>query len=216
MGLDKNIVTALFKDRENNIWVLSESMILLFNPFTRQHKVVRLTNPSNGSRYSIFYDMCETANGYWIAAYGTGLIETDKSMKLKRVISSANGLSNNAVYKVFAFRDSMVIVTSNNGLSVIKPYENSIKNYYQSDGLHSNAFENFCGYQDEKLLYAGGVNGFTGINPAAFSINSIAPKLYFTQIQTKTNSSLLDTSSLSMDQFSIPHNWLQATIFFGP
>jgi signal transduction histidine kinase/ligand-binding sensor domain-containing protein len=215
LGLDKNIVTALFKDRKNNIWVLSESMILQFNPFTGQHRVVRLTNPFNGSRYSIFYDMCETGSSYWIAAYGTGLIETDKSMKLKRVISSANGLSNNAVYKVFAVEDSLVMVTSNNGLSVIKPYQNSIKHYYQSDGLHSSAFENFCGYQDKKRIYAGGVNGFTGINPAAFSVNTTAPKLYFTQIQIKTSTLMMDTSSLSMKLFSVPDNWLQTTVFFS-
>jgi len=215
LGLNTNIINAVFQDKQHNVWVLSESMLLHFDPITYKHKPLVLKDPVTGKRCSIFFDMCETAHSYWFAAYGTGLVETDKQLVVKRIISDDQGLCNNGVYKIFSYDDSLVIATSNNGISVVAEGSQDVKNYYQEDGLHADAFESFCGYQDKEVIYAGGLNGFTAIEPRMFAANQIAPRLYFTQIKTETGASVQDTSNLLLERQVIPNNWLQTTVSFS-
>lgn len=214
LKLDNDIVNALYKDRKGQLWVLSEEQLFLFNPLTGSCRSFRFPKITGGY-YSILFDICETRDSYWIAAYGTGLIETDKQMRLRRIISTKEGLCNNGVYKAFAYRDSLVMVTSNNGMSVLNLPANKIRNYYQQDGMQSSGFEQFCGAWQDDRFYAGGVNGFTLIRPRYFTANTIPPALYITRVKSDTKSGIADTTNLSLSTLAIPSNVLQTTVSFA-
>ncbi|ACU61740.1 histidine kinase [Chitinophaga pinensis DSM 2588] len=207
LRLDNDIINALYKDKKGQLWVLSEEQLFLLDP---------LTDSCTSFRFQrILFDMCETSNGYWIAAYGTGIIETDRQLRVRRIISAKEGLSNNGVYKIFPYRDSLIAVTSNNGLSVLDISGKRIRNYYQQDGLHSSGFEQFCGTRDKQSFYAGGVNGFTQVFPAYFSVNHQPPALYITRVNSETRNGILDTTDLQLSSIEIPNNVLQTTINFA-
>jgi hypothetical protein len=64
-------------------------------------------------------------------------------------------------------------------------------------------------------IYAGGVNGFTVIEPAGFSTNIIPPKLYFTGAEMKTATGKTDTSNILMSSLTVPNDVIQTTILFA-
>src|SRR6185503_12460743 len=112
----------------------------------------------------LFFDICEAQNYYWIATYGTGIIQLDSAYRIKKIFTVKDGLSNSGVYKVFNYGNKKLFITTNNGLSVLNLENYTFNNYYQEDGLHSNAFEEACGVYRNKKIYAGGVGGFTIID----------------------------------------------------
>jgi signal transduction histidine kinase/ligand-binding sensor domain-containing protein len=210
-----SIIDFLYKSRNGKAFILTEKSVIDFNPITGHYTTYTITDENTGTVLSNFMDMCETADSYWIATYGNGLIETDKRFRIKRIIATSDGLSNNCVYRTFSFRDSFVIATTNYGLSVINCVTNHIRNSFQSDGLQSDFFEQLCGYQSGNKIYAGGVNGFTIIEPEYFYMNRQSPKLYLDNIKIETKSGITDTSNFSLAEITIPNNALQTTITFS-
>lgn len=215
LHLEDGIINAIFKDREGTAWILSVSSINRFDPLSGNTTTFQLKDPHSKGNCNILFDMCETRDRYWFAAYGMGLIGTDKKMNVIRVIAEKDGLCNNGVYKVFPYKDSLILVTSNNGLSVLDLPDNRLKSYFESDGLQSNAFEQFCGFSGDSTMYAGGVNGFTVIFPKQFSNNRVPPRLYYTRAEMAGRASLFDTTDLNLASLRVPNDVVQTTIFFS-
>lgn len=215
LALGNNVVNALFKDSRGRLWVLSINTVFLFDPITGSCQTFHITDPATRQPCGILFDICETKNSFWLAGYGTGLIETDKQLHFRQIISIKEGLSNNGVYKVFHYHDSLVLITSNNGLSVFDIADHLVRNYYAPDGLQSNSFEQFCGANDGDRIYAGGVNGFTRIDPAFFRINKVPPDLYISRVKIDLPSGSLDTTNMSLGKLTVPNNALQTTVYFS-
>lgn len=214
--LDQDNISSIYKDMAGKVWVLSANSLSLFDPLSGKSSRRVLAGAASSQTSDILLDMCETRNSYWFAVYGKGLVETDKALRLKRVVSKTSGLCNDGVYKVFAVSDSVVLVTSNDGLAVVNVHSNRIRNYYEQDGLHSNSFEQFCGYSSNPdTIYAGGVNGFSIIYPRNFRMNTTPPGLYINRIRMDATSGSRDTSNLQMTSLKIPSDVYQTTIFFS-
>ncbi len=214
--LDQENISSFYKDKEGRVWVLSTNSLSQFDPLTSKSSRHLITGAASSQTSDILLDMCETHDSYWFAVYGKGLVETDKQLHLKRVVSKTSGLCNNGVYKVFAVGDSVILVTSNDGLAVVNVHNNKIRNYYEQDGLQSNSFEQFCGYsRNADTIYAGGVNGFSVIYPRNFFMNTTPPELYINRIKMDATSGSRDTTNLQMTALEIPSDVYQTTIFFS-
>lgn len=213
--LDDGTINSIYKDRAGQVWVLSEHSMVRFDPFNGIGVCIHLRDPVSRQNCSILFDICETADSYWIAAYGMGLIEADKQMQVKRILSERDGLCNNGVYKVFSHHDSLVIITSNSGISVVNVKNRGIRNFFESDGLQSNSFEQFCGVSKNETIYTGGVNGFTRIFPDNLTVNQNPPELYITNIRMDHPSGSVDTSGLNVSYLEVPANVYQTTIYFS-
>jgi len=211
LPLNDELVNCIYNDRTGNIWILSVNTVFRFNPIDGSYQSYAVKIPP----YGILFDMCESANHYWMAAYGVGLIKTDKQFRIQQIISAREGLSNNGVYKVFSFADSLVLVTSNNGLSVLNTNTGRIKRYSQSDGLQSDAFEQFCGASYGDAIYTGGLNGFSRIRPAFFKEDTVRPVVNISSVQVKTAHGFSDTTDLKLQTLKIPSDVLQTSIFFS-
>ncbi len=208
------IIDYLFKNRLGKLFVVAENSIFLVDPLSGKSVRYYIKKSTTGEYASNLMDMCETADSYYIATYGSGIIQTDKELNWQRQITTQNGLCNDNVYRLFPYHDSLLIASTNFGLAVINLLTHKISNYYESDGLHSSSFEQLCGYQGKDFIYAGGVNGFTIIDPSRFTINSTPPVFYFTGIQVQTKEGTLDTSNFQLEELDIPNDWLQTNVSF--
>ncbi|WP_153800269.1 ligand-binding sensor domain-containing protein [Foetidibacter luteolus] len=212
--LASDIVNRVYKDKTGRLWVLSDQIISLLNSdFSVQRELSYHRSASDSVLY--YFDICETKSGFWIAAYGTGLLQLDDKFNLVKVYSKANGLCDNGVYKLFNYNDSLLVVTTNNGLSTFDLVHEKFKNYYSKDGLHNDAFEENVGRFYNGLIYAGGLKGFTVIDPSKFTTNPLPPRVYFTSVTIQYKNAVSDTTDVEIGRLVIPAEWLQASIKFS-
>ncbi|MEY2917802.1 MAG: hypothetical protein RIS73_1516, partial [Bacteroidota bacterium] len=125
-----------------------------------------------------------------------------------------DGLSNDGVYKIFPYKNNLII-TTNYGLSVFDVKNKIFKNYYRSDGLHSNNFEEAVGFVERDTIYTGGIRGISVINPDLMYQNTKAPTLFISSINLKSSLGSKDSSNLFYKSCTIPDNTTQVTIHFS-
>ncbi len=213
--LKSDIVNSVYKDRKNKIWILSDNSFAIYDPVNKKVENHELLNDQTGKSLNLFFDVCEASSSFWLASYGSGIVHLDGNYKIKDVISTSHGMANAGVYKIFPVGDTLLYVTSNNGLCRISIPDYSVSNYFERDGLHSNAFEESCGIIKNGKIYAGGPNGFTIINPGYFTTNRAAPRLYINRVAINTRTGLTDTFDLSLKSITIPNDVLQVTVHFS-
>ncbi|PWK80174.1 histidine kinase/DNA gyrase B/HSP90-like ATPase [Mucilaginibacter oryzae] len=214
-ALAANIVNTVYRDKMKNIWVLSDKKITILDSSLSRSKILSFYDSQNKQAYNIYFDMCEAGNNYWVAAYGTGIIQLGTDYKIRNIYTTKNGLSNAGIYKIFNVGDSSLVITSNNGISILNLNTRKFKNYYQQDGLHSNSFEEACGFMKDGIIYAGGVKGFTIIDPSKFRINTIAPRVYINRISMETGRRSFDTSSIRIKRLIVPNDVIQTSLYFS-
>jgi ligand-binding sensor domain-containing protein len=205
--LTSNIVNNIYRDSRQRLWVLSDNTINILSPDLTTSR--ELTFP-----HKLYFDMCEAGGYYWLASYGSGLIQLDSSLTITRIINTGTGLANDGVYQLYDLA-AKLLVTTNNGISVVDLNTFKCHNYYSNDGLHSNGFEEVCGLRKGGYIYAGGLNGFTIIDPTRFGEDTIPPLFYFQDVRTQTRAGLLDTANLRLADLTIPNTWLQTNIGFA-
>ena len=192
-------------------FILSDENICIYD--VSQNLISKIRLPED--HYTIFFDLTWYKGFYYLASYGKGILKLDSNFNLKKVISSSNGLSNNGVYKLLTWQDSLLFITTNNGLNVYNDVDGSIRKYYKSDGIHGNIFEETSGNILNDKLYVGGVDGITIINPANLHTNIKKPPVYFSNIRIELqNNKQLDTLNINSKKILIPSGWLQVNIEF--
>jgi len=207
--LRSNKTSSVYLDSKNRLWIIYGNDVALYNPLRKSIQNLNISLPG-----SIHMDVCEWKNQFWIASYGSGIIELDKSYKIKKVYGESDGLSSSSVFKIIPLNDSNLIVSSTNGLSVLNIYSKKISTYFEDDGLQSNVFDNISGVRYKNLIFLGGQNGFTKIDVEKFKQNTEAPNLYFLNTRTETKDSLLETTNIQMNELKIPNDWIQTKISF--
>jgi Y_Y_Y domain/Histidine kinase-, DNA gyrase B-, and HSP90-like ATPase/Histidine kinase len=212
--LASGIVNKVYQDNNKNIWVLSDNAITIISDNWTNHKIIKLYDSTRKQPTGLFFDICEAGGDYWVASYGTGIIQIGTDLKTKTIYSTNNGLSDDGVYQLYRSKN-IILITTNYGLSVFNAQSKKFQNYYKNDGLHSNYFEEEAGMMKDGILYSGGVNGFTVINPELFYGNSIQPQLYIDRVVTKNAKEQIDTSNLFLQSFTIANNVLQTSVYFS-
>ena len=208
------LINRILKIDDENLIVVSETEVYKFNFNTQECKIVFKKKNLNLNNSGVFMDICKQGSNYYIGTYGLGLIKLDTNFNFKQLISTKDGINNIGIYRVFSFNDSLVAITTNNGFSIYNSKNNFAKNYFQEDGLHSNAFEETSGFQQGDSIFAGGIKGFTIFDTKKYTTNSIAPKLYFDNITINTSTNIIDTTNLFLQKLEIPNNYIQAKISF--
>jgi signal transduction histidine kinase len=211
--LASNVINTVKLIDNRFIVVHDKAISILDNEITNVvHK--ELKNSQN-QVITILMDLVKTPRHYWISAYNTGLVRLDTAFNVEKIYTIKDGLADLGVYSLFNVADSSIYITTDNGLSVFDIAEDKFYNYYSKDGLHSNIFEEGCGIvgKDGKI-YAGGVNGYSVINPAARKKNIISPLLFFDKILIKTQNAEIDTIDLTIKKIIVPDNVLQTKIMF--
>lgn len=215
-AIKENVINTVFKDNKGYAWILSDNSVAIFDASKMSIDYLQVENIKAKEKYSIFFDACFFNNKYYIASYGAGILEFSSGRNFLKKISVSDGLTNNGVYKIIPYKDTLLIVTTNRGINILNSENKIIKTYFEEDGLQSDIFEERAGSLFKNYVYAGGVNGFTIIDPSKFTVNTTPPVFYFTNIKvsTKDSANNIDTSNLEMKKFDIPNSWLQTNISF--
>ena len=214
MQLRENIINNVISLSKDSFAVLGNESFTIVDFTNRICKALSLKT-SSGKDYVLFFDMCRAKDKYYLSSYGMGVIVLDKNFKILDNISTIDGLSNNGIYKLLPVGDSLLFITTNNGLNIYNTITGNIKSFYQSDGLHGDAFEETSGNIYKNTLFAGGANGFTTIYPNYIKTNSKPPLIYFNKVHIElTGANQFDTTNLEAKYFTIPNNVIQTNIYF--
>lgn len=216
LSLKSNILNRLYptKDKERVI-ILCDNQLSVYHIRTGQIVPVSLINPFTSLPLNIMLDICESGGYFWAAVYGTGIVQLDQQFRLLKIYGLKEGLVTSEIYKIIPVRDKLFL-SSNRGIMLFNTGNQRVRLFTKEEGLQANEFEEYSGLAANGMIYFGGVNGLTRIDPALVRENPIPPRFYFTHIgvQTKDKTRQIDSSDLLIDQIAIPDNWLQAAISF--
>lgn len=215
MQLDNNTIKTIYKIRENVFCVLTVSSLIYMDYTTQTSKRIHVPRNNSNEEYALFFDMCRFRNKYYLSSYGNGVLVLDTNFNIKNIISAEKGLSNNGVYKLLPWKDSLLFMTTNLGLNVLQVNSDSIRHYFKSDGLHGDVFEETSGNILENRIYAGGPDGFTMIFPGHLDANASPPLLYINHLTIDLPNKNIDTINTEATHFSIPADALQTNIYFS-
>lgn len=211
----ENVVNRVIPIGKELVCILGDEGISIVDFFKK--KLTTFKYKSNaGKRCSYYMDLCSVKERHYLAVYGVGVIILDQNFSKIGEINSTTGLSNNGVYKVLPWKDSLLFITSNNGLNSFNIANGKITTYYDVDGLQSNVFEETSGTIYKNTLFAGGANGFTAIYPNLLNANKKAPSLYVDRITLVHNDNgVSDSTNLLIKKLDISNTVVQANIFFS-
>jgi signal transduction histidine kinase len=210
-GIPKN-ANGFLKDTRNNLWILSDLSIAKINLLSGKKQVIQTVGKNSTSPSGLNIDICEQGNKLWVAAYGMGLLRLSSEGMIEKRYGKANGIGNLGLYKLFSLNDSSLIVTSNNGLYVFNTKTEKANGYYEKNGIHSNSFEQNCGYQRNDTIFAGGQKGITVINTSELTKKQSTPPIYFGNISIEANSGIKDTFNVSLSKLIIPKDIIRLKI----
>ena len=199
-------VIPVYIDRydESNILVCSSNAsIIKVNLETKESTVYpAIQNIAAGARH--FYLGKEEC---WIATEG-GLVQLDKkTMKVKKVWTTKDGLSNHFIYAVHGDRNGDIWFTSNKGLSQIIRSKNKVVNYGLANGLQSLEFNSAsCLFSKQEELFFGGINGMNIIQPVQAKSQSIPRTPQITKISVMNKSLITDSSHTELSQLTLQRN----------
>jgi len=215
LPLKENVINNVVSVSEDQFAVLGDQAFTLIDLANRSSKTLPLKT-NTGKDYVLFFDLCRIKDKYYLGSYGMGIIVLDKNFTILGNISTINGLSNNGIYKLLPWRDSLLFITTNNGLNIYDPGTGAIKQFFKTDGLHDDTFEETSGNIYNNIVFAGGANGFTAIYPNNIRANDHPPVVYFSNVQIELKGSKqFDTSNLDAKKFIIPNNVIQTNIYFS-
>lgn len=215
-AIESNTINRLYVDKQDHLWVICDNCFSIYNPADKTIKNFNIFYPGTNKPVGINMDICETRNNYWIAAYGTGILKLNKNNKLEKIIGVENDINNLGLYRIAAIGDTSLAVSSNNGLSIVSLDGKKTRNYFESDGLNTDNFEETSGDIYRNTLFFGGLNGFTKIEPAKLILNEKAPSVFFTKVLFEREDNFArDTAGLTLKRIIVDNYILQSTIFFS-
>ncbi len=215
VALRNDNINRLFLDSRNQLWVVCENTIALYDYRTNSITHLPLIDPATKQPMSINMDICETSNNYWIASYGTGIVKLSRDFKIQKIYTTNDGIKNLGLYKIFAISDTLLLASSNNGLASININTGKIKNYFAEDGLQSNSFEEASGDRIANTIFAGGINGITKIDISKIAADPNLPKLTFSTISLISQKKIIDTLNIEIKKLVIPQDISQVNINFS-
>ncbi|MBS1598391.1 MAG: hypothetical protein JST75_09195 [Bacteroidetes bacterium] len=211
-----SIINNLYKDSNGNIWILLDNYISILNINTRKFRTIYLEDPEAKIPLSLFFDMCQIGENYWITVYGKGIVEIDRCGKIKKMISLNDGLKNTGVYKIFPYQDSILFVTTNDGLYEISTKNGTVKRaFFKNDGLNSSNFEEGCGTRFHNLFLAGGKEGFSLIDPLKIEVDTVPPRTFITKISEERSTKSFDSTNLKIQEFLVSNQAIHIRIDFS-
>ncbi|MGJ3234971.1 two-component regulator propeller domain-containing protein [Marivirga sp.] len=120
-GLSQNIVEAIYQGSNGFLWLGTQDGLDRFdgqNFVSYNYKIDDSTSLSN----NYVKDIVEDSKGnLWIGTYGGGLNKFDKKSNFRHFThdNSANAISDNVVYTIFQYSDSIYWLGTKNGLNKI-------------------------------------------------------------------------------------------------
>jgi ligand-binding sensor domain-containing protein len=204
-------VRKIFKDSKNRIWILSDNSISIIDVSKRKLESKRIYLPNSNEVASVFMDIQEVGDTFWIAAYGKGILKLNESGGLVEFISSGRELSNVGLYRLLKLSDNNLLSTSNDGLFHINTKTDRIIKINKEDGLQTNAYEEGAAYSSNNLYIVGGLDGMSIIDESFFSGFDNDARLYIDDAKITMQGFEVRKSLLREHQIELPPYYQEVT-----
>ncbi|MCF8366385.1 MAG: hypothetical protein K9H16_11425 [Bacteroidales bacterium] len=161
-------VNTIYTDKKNNIWIATMSGVFAsFNPETNKLENFNLSENKLGniniSRINCIFE--QNDGKFWMGT-SSGLLQLDQNMKVHKVYSESEGLSNNMVYGILEDGYGNLWMSTNMGLCRFNPETEKFSSFDKNDGLPCNEFNSSAYFRSStSKLWFGGVDGLVLFNP---------------------------------------------------
>lgn len=182
-------IRSIVEDKQGNLWIGGYGGGLnYFNVQTRSlTKVLNSENNqnilSNNVVFSLFLDKKERL---WIGTEGDGLLIYDTQNESTQVFNESNGLANSTIYAIQEDGHGKIWLSTNKGVSKVDPFDFSIHNFDESDGLQPGSFNAGAVVYDPKLQFMvfGGTEGWNLFYPQEIeTLSDYRPEVLITGLQ---------------------------------
>ncbi|MGA9292041.1 MAG: two-component regulator propeller domain-containing protein, partial [Ignavibacteriaceae bacterium] len=185
-------------------------------------KVKEITGKSAAQYLPKFtlHSALEDKNGMvWFAA-SEGLFKVDPVNRKYRQFTTKDGLPVNTLGGILEDNDGYLWIANSAGLLKLNPNDDSFIQFGKEDGLTNNLFEEGKASFKSKsgLLYFGGFNGLTVIDPKRFKANTVKPVVQITGFEIFGKSvpisknGILNKSISFINQIELSYNQNDLTI----
>lgn len=209
------LVTSIFQDSGNNIWVGTNQGCFQL--------------PNGGSQFKAYskdYINCINQDGQghiWVGLYYGGLAMYDEKNNRWIHYHTKDGLPNDNVAGILSESKDGLWVSTGNGLARFELGTKLFQNYTVSDGLAGNGFNTNSFFKDSKgEFFFGGYNGLTSFIPSTIEVNNHnAPivltglKLFNDDVAIGGNDRLLKENISLLPQLTFRYNQNVFTIEYA-
>jgi signal transduction histidine kinase/ligand-binding sensor domain-containing protein len=211
-GLQENLIHNLKTDRDGYLWILCNNSVCRFD--MQKQAVVECYSKAqnNAPPAAMFFDVYDDGNRLWFGSYGGGLNILHKQNKTWSSFTEQNGLCNNAIYGILPQQQDYIWVSSNNGLSRIHLKTMECTNFFEEDGLQSNAFDEKGSLLYQNKLYFAGLDGFSEIDYTRLHTQIQKPLFFIRHVSWQTSDSVFNSQQLNLNRLVLPSNTLAATV----
>lgn len=181
-------VNCLYTDSKSNLWIGAlEGLIRIHLP-TRKVETFREHQIVNQAAFTVYSIGEHSSNNILIGTKNNGIVVYKPDSVLFEKFDTNGLLDDKDVYGFLEDESKNLWITSNNGLVVHNPKQNTSRKFVFSDGIQSDLFTPEAVFKDNfGRLYFGGTNGFTRIIPSNIKTNTIKPLTTIHQLVTKNN-----------------------------
>ena len=184
-------IMDISRDKDGILWVASRNRLHWMDV---KKKTLHLV-PVDSVQQPVMFNMnVQTvyadykSNSIWIGTVENGLIRYDKKSKQFEELNSIFQYNIQSVYSICADNSGNIWMGTNNGLLRYDPTTKTFNHFDKRDGLVDRVYYKSSCYKDKSgLLYFGGNDGFTVVNPEKLKLNSILPTALITEFFVDNN-----------------------------
>ena len=183
-SLVNNWAFHLICDSKGYIWVATPFGLSVLRNGTvfdnYQHNPLDTNSLLSSEIFTLFEDSHQQI---WIGTR-EGLNKFIDSTNSFGKVTTRDGLIDNYICSILEDRSGNLWIATKKGLSRYNPSDGMVENFDTGDGLQDNEFiENSCLKTPDGYMYFGGLNRGTWFHPDSLKENTIAPKVYITDLK---------------------------------
>lgn len=163
----------ILRQGEKTLWAISNEA--LYRMDTHTHDVEKIV-PNDSTYLGLFTFCLDDSGNIWIGTIGNGLIKYDTNTS--SFIPLKEGLEQD-IYSIYSicYDDGNVWMGTDNGLFCYNIARNHLMNFDKRENTQGQVYYPLASMKGKDgLLYFGGTNGFTVIDPKKISYNNNRPK----------------------------------------
>lgn len=161
------------KDSFGNVWFVTNEGLFSFNRQTRLFKKYRTANKEVLYGQSLFVDK---ENNIWIGTNGKGLIKYSPRENNFYFFRDILHYNISSIYSICADNEASLWLGTDNGLFRFHPAAKTFQSFDEKDGFQGRVYYPLASLKGKDgILYLGGTNGFSIVNPTAINLKKMTP-----------------------------------------
>lgn len=184
-SLGSDITYKVINDKSGNIIVAHDAGVSILNPAENKfHNHGIEGKPGRRLSNRQVFDIHDDGKRIWLATIGGGINILNKQTKEVKVLTTDHGLCNDAIYKMVPYRDSLIYLGTNKGLSVLDVRTLSFQNYDINDGMPGEEFNMYAGYvTDEDEVFMGTTGGLISFETRNLKKNMLPMGIFLARMR---------------------------------